>query len=52
MVLREFLLGLEENSCANGIVATGTGLEHREYLVTDLNTGGLGYWSLIINMWQ
>ena len=47
-VIREFLPGLEEKPCGDAEMATGTGVEHYENLVIDLDAGGLGYWLLII----
>ena len=46
--LREFLPVLVEKSFVDGVIVTGAGLEN--YLVTDINTGSLGCWSLIVNL--
>ena len=50
--MREFLLGLEENSCGDGDMEMCTALENLEYLVINLFASGLGYWLLIINLGQ
>ena len=50
--MREFLPGLEEKYCAHEDMVKGTGLEHWKYLINDVHTDSLGYWSLIINLGQ